>query len=79
MCHSILREAERALKGKYVAVYLGRLREQQKESVWQVERGLREEHKESLWQYTWEIEIAAKRKFVAVYLGRLREQQKESV
>ena len=35
MCGSIHGEVERAAKRKCVAVYLGRLREQQQQSVWQ--------------------------------------------
>ena len=66
MCSSILGMVERAETRKCVAVYLGRLKEQQKESVYQYE-------------YTWEVERAAKRKCVAVYLARFIEQKQESV
>ena len=55
---------ERVSKRKCVAVYLGRLREQQKRKCGSI---------------LGEIKRAAKRKYVAEYLGRLREQQKESV
>ena len=64
MYGSILREVERAAKRKCVAVYLGRLREQQKRKCGSI---------------LGEIKRAAKRKYVAEYLGRLREQQKESL
>ena len=79
MCGSIVLEVERAAKGKCVAVYLGRLREQQKESVWQIVLALERAAKRMFGSIFGEVERAAKRKCVAVYLERLREQQQQSV
>ena len=80
MCDSILGEVKRLAKGKCVAAYLGRLREQQKESVWQYPWGDQESNKKKVCgSILREVERAAKGKCVAVYLGRLREQQKESL
>ena len=79
MCGSILLEVERAAKRKCVAVYLGRLREQQKESVWQIVMAVERAPKRMCGSILREVERAAKRKCMAVYLGRLREQQQQSV
>ena len=48
MCGSTLSEVETAAKTKCVAAYLGRLREQQKESVWQYPWGDQESNKKKV-------------------------------
>ena len=68
MCGSILRYVERAAKGKFVTVYLGRLREQEKEIIWQYSWvGLESNKKKVCGSILREVERAAKRKCVAVY------------
>ena len=62
-----------------MAVYLWRLREQQKESVWQIVMAVETAAKRMCGSILEEVERAATTKCVAVYFGRLKEQQKESV
>ena len=63
MCGSILGEVKRQAKGKCVAAYLGRLREQRKESVWQYPWGDQESNKKKVCgRILGEVERAAKKK-----------------